>query len=370
MAIFPVIMAGGPGSRLWPESRRACPKPFLPLLNDSRSLFRATLDRLGDLAPNDSRFVVAGKAFAPLVFEQAPEIPRERVLLEPIGRDTAPCVAWAALEALRLDENATLLALPADAFIEPDEAFRATARRAVDVLEANPDALVTLGVEPTFASTSYGYIERGKPTSDGRGYRVVHFQEKPKKKAVDDYLASGRFFWNMGIFVWKARLYLDLLQRFEPGFVSTLKTMSERIDASRGVGKRPDDDLEFVKAFSHAKKISVDYAVLERAENIIVVPTSDFRWRDLGSFSALEELNRSVASGENVVVNAASIEENAHGNYVRVKRGGDKLVALIDVKDLLVVETDDVLLIAKKGNDKALKDFVERLKNEGLDRFL
>ncbi|MBP5620814.1 MAG: mannose-1-phosphate guanylyltransferase [Thermoguttaceae bacterium] len=369
MTIFPVIMAGGPGSRLWPESRRAFPKPFLSLLNDSRSLFRATLDRLVGFAPNDSIFVAAGKSFARHVFEQAPEIPKERVLLEPIGRDTAACVAWAALEALRLDEDATLLVLPSDAYIEPDEPFCATIRRGVDVHEANPDALVTFGVEPTFASTSHGYIERGEPTSDARAYRAVHFHEKPEKKVVEDYVASGRFFWNMGIFVWKARLYLDLLQRYEPQFVPTLRTMSDRIEATRGVGKRPDDDPEFVDAFSHAKKISVDYAVLQRAKKIFVVPATGFQWKDLGSFSALEELNRRVSTGENVVFNAASIEENSRGNYVRAT-SVDKLVALIDVEDLLVVETDDVLLISKKGNDQALKDVVERLKNEGLDRFL
>lgn len=370
MTIFPVIMAGGPGSRLWPESRRAQPKPFLPLLSDSRTLFRTTLDRLGDLAPNDARFVVAGKSFARFVFEQAPEIPKDRVLLEPIGRDTAACVAWAALEALRLDDDATLLVLPSDAFIEPDEPFRAAVRRAVDVLEANPDALVTFGVEPTFASTSFGYIERGEPTSDARAYRVVFFHEKPNKEACKDYVASGRFYWNMGVFVWKARLYLDLLQKFEPEFVSTLQTMRERIDATRSTGKRPDDDPEFTDAFSNAKKISVDYAVLQRAEKRFVVPTSDFRWSDLGSFRALEETEQTYPPSENVAVNATLIAEKSRGNYVRVKKGVDKLVALVDVNDLLVVETDDVLLISKKGNDQALKEVVERLKDGGTDRFL
>lgn len=369
MTIFPIIMAGGPGARLWPESRAACPKPFLPLLSDSRSFIRATLDRLGDLAPPDARFVVVGKPYAKLVAEQAPELPKERVLLEPVGRDTAPCVAWAALEALRVDEDAALLVLPSDHLIKPDEPFRATIRSAVELLAEEPDALITLGVEPTFPSTVYGYIERGEPLPGERGYRVARFCEKPDAVKAAEFVATGRFFWNAGIFVWKARVFLDLLQRFEPEFIPTLQTMRERIDAARVQGKRSDDDPEFVSAFSNAKKISLDYAVLERAEKVFVLPASAFYWNDLGSYQALEELDRGESTLPNVVPNAASITENARGNYVRTRRPG-KLVVLVDVDDLLVVETDDVLLVSKKGSDQALKRIFNRLDDEGLAQFL
>ncbi len=369
MAIFPVVMAGGPGSRLWPESRRARPKPFLPLLSGARSLFRATLDRIGDLAPVESRFVVAGKSFADLVFAQAPEIPRERVLLEPQGRDTAPCVAWAALEALRLDEDATLLVLPSDGFIEPDAEFRASVRRAASLLTDDPDALVALGVEPTFPSTSYGYIERGELLSDGVARRVARFCEKPTPEKATEFFASRRFFWNAGVFVWKASVYLDLLRRFEPDFIPALRTMRDRIEASRGESRRPDDDPEFIAAFSNAKKISVDYAVLERAEKVFVVPATGLYWNDLGSFGALEDLDRRRFGSANVVVGAASVAENARGNYVRA-RSSDKIVALVGVDDLVIVETDDALLVSKKGSDAALKAVVKRLESEGLDRFL
>ena len=230
MTIFPIIMAGGPGARLWPESRAACPKPFLPLLSDSRSFIRATLDRLGDLAPPDARFVVVGKPYAKLVAEQAPELPKERVLLEPVGRDTAPCVAWAALEALRVDEDAALLVLPSDHLIKPDEPFRATIRSAVELLAEEPDALITLGVEPTFPSTVYGYIERGEPLPGERGYRVARFCEKPDAVKAAEFVAtpfSGTRAYSSG-----RRVFLDLLQRFEPEFIPTLQIMRERIDAA------------------------------------------------------------------------------------------------------------------------------------------
>lgn len=371
--IFPTIMAGGPGTRLWPESRRPRPKPYLPLLSGGRSLLRATLDRIQGLAPIESVFVVSGKEYGALTREAAPELLPERVLLEPQGRDTAPCAAWAALEAKRLDSEAIMLMLPSDHLIAPDANFRETILRAASVVEEDPGVLVTLGVEPTYPATGYGYIERSEalPGAFG-GYRVAAFHEKPCEEAAKEYLATGAFFWNAGIFVWKAKTFLDLLRKYEPEFNAPLDAMSARIDAARANGARPEDDPEFVDAFCHTKKISVDYAVLERAEKVCVIPANTFSWNDLGSFAALEELDVKDAAGGNVVVGGIEASENASRNYARIVKGSgkEKLVVFVGVDDLLVVDTGDALVVAKKGSDAEIKKVVQRLSERGLEEYL
>lgn len=371
-ALFPTIMAGGSGTRLWPESRKNRPKQFLPLLNDGRSLLRAALDRIAGLAPTASTFIVSGKNFDALTREAAPELPRERILLEPIGRDTAPCVAWAALEAARLDPDAVMVVMPSDHLIEPDEAFRNTILRAVEIVEREPDALVTLGVEPTYPATGYGYIERAEELPDMRGaYRVKKFHEKPSAEKAREYVDAKSYFWNAGIFVWKARTFLDLLREFEPELGATIETLAARIEATRASGARPEDDQEFVDAFSKAKRISVDYAVLERAPKVCVVAANEFRWNDLGSFKSLEELESPVDPKGNSVVGGELVARNASGNYARISgSNAKKLVVLDGVDDLLVVDTGDVLLVAKKGSDRALKELVNKLKDEGFEDIL
>lgn len=381
-----VVMAGGSGTRLWPESRRNRPKPFLPLLPDGRSTIAATFARLDGLVPPERRFVVAGRSFASLLADALPELDPRRTLLEPCGRDVAPCVAWAALEALQVDENATLIVLPSDHLVRPDEAFRATLAQAVRLVEEDETRLVTLGVVPTEPSSAYGYIEIDEALSADRpdAYAVRQFREKPDAETARRFLDSGRFFWNAGIFVWKARRILELIARFEPELGATFARIAPLVADSAKNGRSTADDPTFVREFSNAKRISIDYAVLERAPNVVVI-RAPFDWDDLGSFAALErtfvasEPTESQAfntADGNVATGADLVVENARGSFVRVLSSPDapskrrKLVALVDVDDLLVVETDDALLVAKKGNDAALRRLVERLKNDGRDVYL
>ncbi|MBQ9875447.1 MAG: mannose-1-phosphate guanylyltransferase [Thermoguttaceae bacterium] len=368
MTIFPLIMAGGPGSRLWPESRRSRPKPFLPLLPDGRSLFRATLDRVAPLALQGGPLVAIGASLAELALAQAPELEPERLLREPSPRDTALCAAWASLEVLRLDPDAALLVLPSDHLVEPDETFRETIRLGAEFLRERPDELVVFGIEPRFASTAYGYVERGENLGV-EIYRVARFREKPNLATATEFLQTGRFFWNAGIFLWRAETYLRLLEKFEPEFAPILRTMRDKIDAARARGERPDDDPEFARAFSSAKRISIDRAVLERAESVAVVRANKFAWSDLGSFGALEETDRREEKRTNSPRRGIVIEENSFRNLVRV-RDPEKLVALVDVDDLLIVETPDALLVAKNGSDDGIKRLVKRLGKEGLDSYL
>ena len=379
-------MAGGSGTRLWPESRAKRPKPFLPLLPDGRSTIAATFARLDGLVPPERRFVVAGRSFAPLVADALPELEPRRTLLEPCGRDTAPCVAWAALEALQVNENATLIVLPSDHLVRPDATFRAALAQAVRLVEENETRLVTLGVVPTEPSSAYGYIEIDEALSADRSdaYVVRRFREKPDVETARRFLESGRFFWNAGIFVWKARRILELIAQFEPELGATFARIAPLVADAASNGRSTADNPTFVREFSNAKRISIDYAVLERAPNVVVL-RAPFDWDDLGSFAALE---RSFAASEtsdsqtlndadgNVATGAELIAENARGSFVRVLSSPDapskrrKLVALVDVDDLLVVETDDALLVAKKGNDAALRRLVDRLKSDGRDAYL
>ena len=381
-----VVMAGGSGTRLWPESRRDRPKPFLPLLPDGRSTIAATFARLDGLVPPERRFVVAGRSFAPLVADALPELEPRRTLLEPCGRDTAPCVAWAALEALQVDENATLIVLPSDHLVRPDATFRAALAQAVRLVEENETRLVTLGVVPTEPSSAYGYIEIAEALSADRSdaYVVRRFREKPDVETARRFLESGRFFWNAGIFVWKARRILELIAQFEPELGATFARIAPLVADAASNGRSTADNPTFVREFSNAKRISIDYAVLERAPNVVVL-RAPFDWDDLGSFAALERsFAASKTSGSqtlnevdgNVATGAELIAENARGSFVRVLSSPDapskrrKLVALVDVDDLLVVETDDALLVAKKGNDAALRRLVDRLKSDGRDAYL
>jgi mannose-1-phosphate guanylyltransferase len=379
-------MAGGSGTRLWPESRRDRPKPFLPLLPDGRSTIAATFSRLDGLVPPERRFVVAGRSFASLVADALPELEPRRTLLEPCGRDTAPCVAWAALEAMQIDENATLIVLPSDHLVRPDAAFQATLAQAVRLVEEDETRLVALGVVPTEPSSAYGYIEIDEALSADvpDAYAVRRFREKPDVETARQFLESGRFFWNAGVFVWKARRILELIRRFEPELGASFDRIAPLVADAAANERSTADDPTFVREFSNAKRISIDYAVLERAPNVAVL-RAPFDWDDLGSFAALErtfaasETSDSQAFNDadgNVATGADLLAENARGSFVRVLTTAEtpskrrKLVALVDVDDLLVVETDDALLVAKKGNDAALRRLVERLKADGRDAYL
>ena len=348
--LFAVVMAGGSGSRLWPESRKSRPKPFLPLLQDGRTLFEATLDRLDGLVAPDSRFVVVGRRFAQLVAAAKPQTPLnpERTLLEPVGRDTALCVAWGALEALRLNPDPTLIALPADPWINDPSAFRKTLAKAVRVVDGDPERLVALGIAPTEPSPEYGYIKRGAPLDDEENvYEVEMFREKPTPKLAQEYLDEGRFFWNAGVGIWKARRYLELLRRYEPGLAPTLDRIESVVRVRAVSDKRTEDDIEFIDAFTSVAKEnakSFDYAVLERAPKVCVVLGDAFEWSDVGSFSALERLG--VPSPSPVKI----ITRDAKRNYVRVVPSAAmlKVVALVGVNDLVVDLTNDALTIAKQ----------------------
>lgn len=380
--LYAVVMAGGAGSRLWPESRAKTPKPFLKLGEDGKSLLRATFDRLDGLVPLENRFVVAGRNFAQLVRESLPELGESRLLLEPIGRDTAPCVLWSALEIARLDPDATTIVLPSDHAIAPADAFRNALDVAARLVENRPERVVTLGIPPTEPSSAFGYVERDArldeiPEELGVAYRAVRFHEKPDRETAIEYLASKRYYWNAGVFVWKARRILDLVKRLEPALGATLDEL-QALDPPQN--RLLDACPRFDAIFSRAKRVSIDRAVLDKlTDDLVVVDSERFQWNDLGTYAALERLAAPDANG-NAVVGARLVALNSSGVFARVAAPRlpsprlpsprQKLVALVGVQDLLVVDAGDALLVAKKGNDDALRELVEKLRDGSLDDYL
>lgn len=349
----PVIICGGSGSRLWPLSREHYPKQLLALAG-SRSLLQNTALRVHGMA-NTAPILVASEKHRFLVAEQFRElqITPAATLLEPIGRNTAPAVAVAALQALALHDDAILLVLPADHIIGDNAAFSAAVDKALPL--AAEGALVTFGVKPTHPETGYGYIQRGTPL--GEGYEVARFVEKPKFDVAKAYLAQGDYLWNAGIFLFKAKRYLEELGQFEPDM---LKACQASFDGSKA-------DLDFVRldrdAFAESPDNSIDYAVMEKTARAAVVPL-DAAWSDVGSFTALWECKPHDANGN--VAEGDALLEDSRNCFVHASH---RLVSVVGADDLIVVETADAVLVAPRHSAQSVKKVVERLKQLGRDEY-
>jgi len=353
-----VIMAGGSGTRFWPQSRRATPKQLLRL-GGKYSLIQETVDRISPSIPAERTWVVTNRLLAEPTATQLPEVPADRLLIEPCGRNTAPCLGLAAVHLLHVDPQAVMLAMPADHAIRPADVFRDAVDRAVSLVERDPRALVLFGARPSYAATEYGYIERGEALADVQaGYRVASFREKPARDTAEQYLSSGRFYWNCGIFVWRAQAILDALREFEPEMHDRLTTIGAALDT-------PAADEVLEREFPQMKSISIDFAVLERAAGVCVIE-APFAWDDLGSWQALERLLG--ADGDGNTIDGLHCGVDTRGCIIRGP--ADHLVATIGLEDCIVVHTQDATLVARKGDEGALRRLVERLQEQGHDRFL
>ncbi|MBS8269955.1 mannose-1-phosphate guanylyltransferase/mannose-6-phosphate isomerase [Halomonas litopenaei] len=348
--ITPVIMAGGSGSRLWPLSRQLRPKQFLPLTGEG-SMLQETLKRIASLE-HRSPILICNEEHRFLVAEQVRQlgIADARILLEPEGRNTAPAIALAALQVSENDPDALLLVLAADHLIRDVAQFHESVDSARELAEQGQ--LVTFGVVPTHAETGYGYIQRGAVMGDC-GFQVQRFFEKPDKATAEDYLATGGFYWNSGMFLFSAKRYLEELERFEPDIVG----------ACRAALAGASEDLDFTRldaeAFKACPADSIDFAVMERTNCASVVPL-DAGWSDIGSWSALWEVSHRDVQG-----NACSGDVILHDSHNLLVHADHRLVATVGVKDLVVVETKDAVLVAHKDRVQEVKQIVERLKAEG-----
>jgi len=344
-----VIMAGGPGTRLWPLSRNNHPK-FLLRLFEGRSLLRRAYERLAPRFPADRIHVITTAAHLPMVVRELPELPSENLIGEPCGRDTANAVGFAAALLERRDPCAVMGIFTADHIIKPIEKFTRAVDKAFRHVALHPESLVTFGIRPKTPHTGYGYVHRGDAVGDPGAegvYRVRSFREKPDAATAARYLASGEYYWNSGMFVWRARPVLDELARNLPDSHASLIRIAE-------AWSDPAASHEVNTLYPTLRKISIDFAVMEKADHVAVVEM-DCDWMDVGSWTSMREVVPADASG-NVAAARQLLSLDAEGNIVVAE--DDHLIALIGTKDLIVVRSGDATLICTKESAERLKELV------------
>ena len=378
MKLFPVVMAGGSGTRFWPLSRKARPKQFLALVGET-PLLAATVARLPPLAKLDRTFVACGPAHAAAVRRILPDLPKDNLLVEPCARNTAPCVGLAALHVSRLDRKGVMAMLPADHHVARPVAFREALKAAAEVAQGG--AIATIGVKPSRPETGYGYLKvgerldgpaagagkgaRAKPKpapakGDGglAARRVARFVEKPDRATAERYLQDGGYLWNSGIFVFRADVILDEIRRTLPD----LREQLERIDRAIGT---PRAARALAEAFPRCPSISIDYGVMEKSDRIAVVP-ADFGWSDVGSFEALRDVRAQDARG-NVAEGEAMIFDGKD-NVVLGLPG--RPLAVIGVDDLIVVDAGDAVLVCRRDRAQDVRKAVDELKRRGREEMI
>jgi mannose-1-phosphate guanylyltransferase len=362
-----VVMAGGAGTRFWPESRAARPKQLLPLAGQ-RTMLQMAVDRLGTLATADNLWILTGAALIEPVKKQLPKVPAKHVIGEPCKRDTAPCIGLAALLVARHDPNATMVVMPADQVIQPDDKFQQAVNAAAALVDQKPQRIVTFGIKPTHPSVTFGYIERGeqlkadapgaKNSAGLNAYHVSHFREKPPAEVAQQYLASGNFYWNSGIFVWKAATILSALEERQPETMAHLKAIVAAWDAS-------NSQEVFAHEFAAIKGISIDYAVMEHAADVVVLE-APFTWDDVGTWQAVARLGGADADGNTIAGRHLAID--THGSIIRTDE--NHLIATVGVSDLIVVHTPDATLVANRRDEESIRRLVKLLEERGWTEYL
>jgi mannose-1-phosphate guanylyltransferase len=351
-------MAGGSGTRFWPASRAALPKQLLDLAGE-RTMMQATVERLGELVPPERLLVMTNQRLIEPMAQQLPQVPRAALVGEPCKRDTAPCVGLAAFWVSRNDPEATMVVMPADHVISPDDKFRAALSAAAAHVDEHPTRIVTFGIKPTYPAESFGYIERGAPLPGVSGaYQVVRFREKPKAEQAQAYLATGNFYWNAGIFVWKAKTILDALRHYEPAMYEHLEAIAQTI-------RTPQFEQTFAARFEAIAGKSIDYAVLEKHTDVAVFEAT-FDWDDVGNWQSLARLRGCDADGNTIVGRHVGID--THGSIVRTDR--DHLVVTLGLRDCIVVHKPHATLVASKECEEQVREVSQRLKDLGWDDYL
>jgi mannose-1-phosphate guanylyltransferase len=361
-----VIMAGGGGTRFWPRSRHARPKQFLALTGE-RTLLQLAYDRIEASVPPERTWVITAEVYGDEVSRQLDALPKSHVVGEPCGRDTAACIGLGAALIARSDPDATMLVMPADHVIEPVQVFRNAAHVAALMADEHPNALITFGVVPTYPATGYGYIHRGPEVATRQGVPVYRaapdesgktFREKPVADLAERYVKSGKYYWNSGIFVWKAATILRALQARQPALHAAVTRIADAWDTPERLAalKREYDKLE---------RISIDYAVMEHATDVLAVH-APFQWDDVGSWLALERMHAQDAEHNTVLGTHCGIKTK---NCVVVADAGH-LIATVGVKDLLIIQDGNATLVADRADEGTVKQVVEWLKKKGMDQYL
>jgi mannose-1-phosphate guanylyltransferase len=355
-----LIMAGGGGTRFWPRSRQKRPKQFLTLTGD-RTLLQQALERIEAQVPPERTWVITGEAYEEETSQQLPNLGRERIVGEPCGRDTAACIGVGAALIAKQDAAATMLVMPADHVIEPVQEFRRAVVAAEQVAEEFPGMLITFGIPPTFPATGYGYIHRGAEFAlrqEISVHRVQAFREKPAADLAEQMLASGEYFWNSGIFVWKTATILRALKENQPRLFAACRKIAQAWSTKEA-------KQVFQREYAALEKISIDYAVMEKAKEVLVLQ-APFNWDDVGSWLALERLHPQDADGNTVLAGHCGTNTQ---NCVLVADPGT-LIATVGVDNLIIIQDGNAILVADRREEAGIKHIVELLKKKGLEKYL
>jgi mannose-1-phosphate guanylyltransferase len=356
--VYGVIMAGGSGTRFWPRSRRSLPKQLLTITGE-RSLIRATVDRLGSVIPAERIMVVAGDSHAQKIRNELPELPDHMVTAEPVGRNTAPCIALAAFKLLGKDPDAIMVVLPADHMIGNEAAFSAAMKAAIEAV-SREESLLTFGIVPNRPETGYGYIKLGAAHStigSATLHSVERFVEKPDRTGAEEYLSSGDYLWNSGMFVWKAVDIIRALDRHLPDLSAAIRGICEDFDT-------PGEARAIQQAYQRLEPASIDFGVMEKACNVLCLPL-DADWDDVGSWSSMEDYWEHDKDGNAIDGAAISIE-----SADCIVASPHKLAAFIGVEDLIIVDTPDALLVCRKDRAQDIRKLQEILEQRGYGHLL
>ena len=348
-----VIMAGGSGTRFWPVSRASKPKQFIDIADTGKTFLRQTYERFLQVVPQENILVVTAQKYAELVMEQIPELDRGNMLLEPYSRNTAPCIAYATYKLLQRNPDAQIVVTPADHAIDNEDLFAETIKKAFEYIEEN-DVLMTLGVVPTRPDTNYGYVQAigGKEAyKSDEPMQVKTFTEKPDKDMATLFISTGEFFWNAGIFLWKAETIRKKMEKYLPEVTGLFKGWESALGTSV--------ENEFIaKAYTGCRNISIDYGVMEKTDEAWMYPVK-FGWSDVGTWESLYNIIPDKDAYGNAVSAEKTLIENTSGVLV-VSPEKKKLIAIKGLEDYMVVDTEDVLVICPK-DDKKFKDFITGL---------
>ncbi len=360
---YAILMAGGVGSRFWPVSTQDFPKQFHDMLGTGDTLIQKTFHRLAKLIPTENIFILTNERYNDLVLEQLPEVRQRQVVLEPAMRNTAPCILYASLKIQKENPNAVMIVAPSDHWIEDEDTFTRNVQQAFGFCSGN-DALMTLGIKPTFPNTGYGYIEYDKAgitgshndadTMRSQGVKSVNqFKEKPVYEVAKQYIEQGNFLWNAGIFMWSAKSVVEAFKSNQPELFALFENGIHVYNT--------DFEDDFIREnYAKAENISVDYAIMEKSNNVYVI-AAEFDWNDLGTWGSLyDKLDKDET--KNAVVNARTLSEDASGNMIRTK--DDKIVVVDGLKDYIIVDKDEVLLIFPKTKEQDIKKVLQNIKDK------
>jgi len=356
--MYIVIMAGGVGTRFWPKSRAQRPKQLLNIVGD-KTMIQASVARLGSMVTSDNLYIVATQWQKEGILQNLPILKEDNLILEPKGKNTAPCIGLASLYLRRINPRDVMLILPADHLIQEEEQFRKTILEAAQIAQKG-NLLVTIGIKPTYPATGYGYIQFNSALEADQGiqaFSVKTFAEKPDLKTAERFLESGDFLWNSGIFLWKVETILQAIEKYMPELYESLL----EIDSAIGTPQ----ELEVIqRVYCQIKGISIDYGIMEQAQNVSVLP-GDFGWNDVGSWEEVYKISPKDKKGN--VIRGNHILKDVSNCLID---SPDKLVAAIGIENLVIVDTGDALLVCRKDRAQQVKDIVEIMKRKKFDELL